>query len=140
MSSSDASAPNEVADVAELLAAIDGEFPARNADLTDEYIEQNPDPTRVKLSDDWFVILPAYMSWCLRSPRRNQLLVLDHTIDVLANFGRYTQAQPAELNFRSRCNPEQTNVIVSFLRWCQSGALIVHDEQVARSLRRWERG
>ena len=95
MSSSDASAPNEVADVAELLAAIDGEFPARNADLTDEYIEQKPDPTRVKLSDDWFVILPAYMSWCLRSPRRNQLLVLDHTIDVLANFGRYTQAQPA---------------------------------------------
>jgi hypothetical protein len=133
-------ASSEVADTAKLLAAIHGEFPVRDADLTDEYIEQNPDPTRVKLSDDWFVVLPAYMSWCVRSPRRNQLLVLDHTIAALADFGRYTQAQPAELNFRSRCNREQIAIIVAFLRWCQSGALIVHDEQVARSLRRWERG
>jgi hypothetical protein len=132
-------APSGVADAADLLAAIQREFPARRADLTDDYIEQNPNPIRVELSQDWFVILPAYMSWCVRSPRRNQLLVLDHTIDALANFGRYAKAQPVELNFRSRCNCEQRAVIVAFLRWCHSGALIVHDEQVARSLRRWER-
>ena len=125
---------------AKLRAAICTEFPARRQGLTDEYIEQNPDPFRVESSNDWMVILPAYMSWCMRSPLRNTLLVLDHTINALAIFGRTTQAQHSGLDFRSRCSRQQCAVIVAFLRWCQSGALIVHDEQVERSLRRWLQG
>ena len=88
---------------------------------------------------DWLAVMPAYMRWCVRSPLRNELLVLDHTVDALANFGRFEQSEPNHLNFRSLCNPRQQAVVAAFLRWCLSDEVLVHKEQAKRSLKHWQR-
>jgi len=122
----------------DLLASLDAEFPANPPGLTDAYIEQNPDPTDAEPANDWLVIMPAYMRWCVRSPRRDELLVVDHTISALANFGRFIKPEPPHLNFRALCSPQQKEVVTSFLQWCLSGEVFVHEEQVTRSLKHWQ--
>lgn len=121
-----------------LLASLKAEFPLASNGLSDEYIEQNPDPTCAEPKNEWLVIMPAYMSWCLRSPMRNELLVVDHTVNALANFGRFTEPDPAHMNFRSLCSPRQREVVIAFLQWCLDGEVLVIEEQVERSLKRWQ--
>ena len=121
----------------DLLASIQTEFPKGAVNLTDKYIEQNPDPTEADPLNNWLVVMPAYMSWCIRSPRRNELLVLDNTIHAIANFGRFKRHEPSHLNFWSLCNPDQRAVVASFLGWCLTGDVLVHEEQVERSLKYW---
>ncbi len=75
----------------------------------------------------------------IRSPLRDELLVLDHTVNALANFGRFSDPEPSHLNFRSLCNPEQRAVVIEFLNWCSSGEVLVLQEQVERSIRQWKR-
>ena len=122
----------------DLLASLKAEFPLSAPNLTDEYIELNPDPTDAEPLHTWLAIMPAYMSWCIRSPRRNELLVLDHTVNALANFGRYAQPEPSHMNFRSLCNSRQRAVVAAFLEWCLGGEVLVHEEQVERSLMHWQ--
>lgn len=122
----------------DVLAALRSEFPPTPPGLSDAYIEQNPDPTCAEPECEWLLLMPAYMSWCLRSPQRNELLVLDHTINALANFGRFTEPEPRHMNFRSQCNQRQREIVAAFLRWCLSGEVIVIEEQVKRSLKRWQ--
>lgn len=122
----------------DLLASLKIEFPNFEAGLTDEYIEQNPDPAGAESSNNWLAVMPAYMSWCVRSPLRNELLVLDHTVDALANFGRFEHPKPSHLNFRSLCNSRQRAVVAAFLRWCLCGEVLVHEEQAERSLKHWQ--
>jgi hypothetical protein len=122
----------------ELLASLNADFPKTPPGLSDEYIENNPDPANAEPRNDWLVLMPAYMSWCIRSPLRNELLVVDHTINALANFGRFAQPEPAHLNFRSLCNPRQKAVVTDFLRWCLSEEVLVSEDQVKRSLKRWQ--
>ncbi len=122
----------------DLVASLKAEFPLCVAGLTDEYIEQNPDPTDAEPLNNWLAIMPAYMSWCIRSPRRNELLVLDHTVNALAEFGRFSRPEPSHLNFRSLCNSRQRALVAAFLGWCLSGEVCVHEEQVERSLKHWQ--
>ncbi len=122
----------------DLLASLKTEFPPSPPSLTDEYIEQNPDPTDAEPANNWLVLMPAYMSWCIRSPLRDELLVLDHTIHALANFGRFTQPEPKHLNFWFLCSPRQRAVVAEFLRWSLSGEVLVLEDQVQRSLKRWQ--
>lgn len=122
----------------DVLASLNAEFPQVPPSLSDEYIEQNPDPTCADPKNEWLVVMPAYMSWCLRSPKRDELLVVDHTVNALANFGRFTEPEPAHLNFRSLCSPRQREAVLAFLRWCLSGEVLVIEEQVERSLKRWQ--
>ena len=122
-----------------LLASLKKSFPSPPAALTDEYIEHTPDPTEAEPLNEWLVIMPAYMSWCIRSPFRDELLVLDHTVTALANFGRFTDPEPNHLNFRSLCSPAQRAVVIEFLNWCNSGEVLVLQEQVERSIRQWQR-
>lgn len=121
----------------DLLTSLKAEFPVRADDPTDEYIEQNPDPTAAQPRHNWLIIMPAYMRWCIRSPLRNELLVLDHTVNALAEFGRFGQPEPAHLNFRALCNPGQRAVVAGFLDWCLNEKVLVHEEQVRRSLKHW---
>ena len=123
----------------DLLSSLTSEFPPRSASLTDEYIEQNPDPVCAAPLNDWLAVMPAYMSWCIRNPHRNELLVLDHTVDALANFGRFARSEPPHLNFKSKCSPGQRAVVAAFLAWCLSGSVLVNEDQASRSLRHWQR-
>ena len=121
----------------DLLASLKAEFPKTPPGPSDEYIENNPDPIDAEPKNNWLVLMPAYMSWCIRSPKRNELLVVDHTINALAEFGRFTQSEPEHMNFRSVCNPQQKEVVRAFLRWCLNGEVLVLENQVERSLKRW---
>ncbi len=123
----------------ELLALLKAEFPPAPPGLTDQYIERHPDPTCAEPKNEWLLLMPAYMSWCVRSPLRNELLVVDRTIDALANFGRFNQPEPSHMNFRSLCNPQQRAVVAAFLRWCLSGQVLVIEDHVERSLKRWQK-
>jgi len=122
----------------DLLTSLKTEFPPVLPSHSDEYIEQNPDPVSAEPKNDWLVLMPAYMAWCVRSPLRNELLVVDHTVNALANFGRFSQPEPAHLNFRFLCNPRQKAVVAAFLAWCNSGEVLVQEVQVERSLKRWQ--
>jgi hypothetical protein len=122
----------------DLLALLEAEFPRPPPSLDDEYIVRHPDPTCAEPKGEWLVLMPAYMSWCLRSPLRDKLLVVDHTGNALANFGRFTEPVPSHMNFRSLCNQQQREVVVGFLRWCLSGQVLIIEDQVQRSLKRWQ--
>ena len=122
----------------DLVDSLNTEFPSSPPGLTDSYIEKNPDPTCAEPAEDWLVIMPAYMSWCIRSPLRDELLVVDHTVGALANFGRYDKAEPRHLNFKSLCSVRQRAVVAAFLEWCLSGEVFVHEQQVKRSLKHWQ--
>ena len=123
----------------DLLESLKAEFPQCPASLTDDYIEQNPDPTSAEPLNNWLAVMPAYMSWCIRSPRRDELTVLDHTVNALANFGRFVQREPSHLNFRSMCSARQRAVVAAFLGWCLDGEVLVPKEQIERSLKHWQR-
>jgi hypothetical protein len=120
-----------------LLAEIADAFPGSVAMFSDSFIEENPDVSEIEASIDRHLAVPAYMAWCARNGHRPAELVHDFTVDALALFGRSKNLQITRLDFKHRCTPEQKQVVLKFLHWYLSPALLVNTEQVKRSIKRW---
>ena len=123
----------------DLVSSLDLAFPNGPSDLTDEYIESHPELLHATHLFPLFELVPAYMSWCLRSERRNELLVMDYTIQALSELGRHRHSEPEHLNFRAKCTALQREAVIQFLAWSLSGAPSVHKLQAERSLKQWLR-
>lgn len=122
---------------AKLSAAIEEAFPGSASALSDQFIESNPDLSQVEAPANLQIVVPAYMAWCTRNGHRPQELVHDYTLRALAEFGRSKNPSVAHLNFKHVCSAEQREVVTKFLRWCLDPALLLHTEQVERSLKHW---
>jgi hypothetical protein len=122
---------------AELCAQIEEAFPGCAFALPDAFIEANPDLSSQDASAGLQVVVPAYMAWCARNGHRPEELVHDYTLRALAEFGRSKSPAAPHLNFKHTCSPEQRAVVEKFLRWCLDPALLLHVEQVERSLKHW---
>jgi hypothetical protein len=119
-----------------LLEAIAREFPGLRA-LPDSFIEGNPDLACLRQPPDLQAVVPAYMAWCVRNAAEVNTLIPDYTVAALAEFGRSKNPAIAHLNFKHTCSPEQRVVVADFLRWCLNPDLVLHTEQIERSLKHW---
>lgn len=116
-------------------------FPSAADTPTDKFIEANPDVLWLSSPISLSVLVPAYLSWCVRHELDGRgTLVPDHTVRALAEFGRLKDPAIAHLNFKHTCSPEQRAVVAKFLRWCLNPDLILDGEQVKRALKYWEPG
>jgi len=122
---------------AELSAEIEEAFPGSASGLSDLFIEDNPDLSLVEASVGLQVVVPAYMAWCTRNGHRPEELVHDYTLRALAEFGRSKNPAVAHLSFKHTCSARQRQVVTRFLRWCLEPELLLHVEQVKRSLKHW---
>ena len=123
--------------IIELSAEIEEAFPGSALAVSDQFIEANPDLSLVEASARLQVVVPAYMVWCTRNAHRPQELVHDHTLRALAEFGRSKNPAVEHLNFKHGCSEKQREVVTKYLRWCLDPALLLHAEQVERSLKHW---
>lgn len=85
---------------------------------------------------DLLKTIPAYMAWCLNNPE-STALVIDYTVDALANTGRVKSPAPSWLDFKHRCSTEQRQVVADFLRWCLDTDRLVDRKQTERALKHW---
>ncbi|MFG6458193.1 hypothetical protein [Roseateles sp. BYS96W] len=85
---------------------------------------------------DLLKTIPAHMAWCLRNPESTSL-VIDYTIDALANTGRAKSPVPSWLDFKHRCSTEQRRVVADFLHWCLDTDRLVDRQQTERALKHW---
>jgi hypothetical protein len=107
------------------------------SDVPDAFIEANPDIDSVSGSFDPMILVPAYMTWCVRNAREHVTLIPDFTVGALAVYGRTKSAQTVHMSFKHTCSDEQRSVVAEFLRWCLDPDLILHKEQIKRALRHW---
>jgi hypothetical protein len=125
----------------QLARAIAEAFPDSVNGPADQFIEENSDPLWLKVPIDLAVVVPAYMSWCVRHALDGRgTLVPDHTVRALAEFGRSKNPAIAHLNFKHTCSEHQRAVVAKFLRWCMNPDLILDEEQIRRALKYWEPG
>jgi hypothetical protein len=125
----------------QLARAIAQAFPASAGTPTDQFIEANSDLLWLQPPVDLAVLVPAYMSWCVRHASNERgTLVPDHTVRALAEFGRSKNPSIAHLNFKHTCSEQQRAVVAKFLRWCLNPDLILDEEQIQRALKSWEPG
>ena len=120
----------------QLLEAIAKAFPRLHA-FPDSFIEVNPDLASLRQPLDLQAVVPAYMAWCVRNAAEVNTLIPDYTVAALAEFGRSKNPAIAHLNFKHTCSPEQGAVVAEFLRSCLNPNLVLHTEQIERSLKHW---
>ena len=120
----------------QLLEEITRVFPRLHA-VPDSFIESNPDLAYLSQPLDLQAVVPAYMAWCVRNAAVANTLIPDFTVVALAEFGRSTNPAIAHLNFKHTCSPAQRAVVAEFLRWCLNPTLLLHTEQIERSLKHW---
>ena len=85
---------------------------------------------------DLLKTIPAHMAWCLRNPD-STALVIDYTVDALANTGRVKSPAPSWLDFKHRCSGAQRQVVADFLHWCLDTDRLVDRQQTERALKHW---
>ncbi len=112
-------------------------FPDGSAPIEDEFIEKNTDITWLPGKIDLLGWVPSYMLWCARNRDANGNLVIDHTVNALAEYGRSKNPDIEHLNFKFLCNPKQRDVVLNFLQWCLTEELLVDKEQVRRACKNW---
>jgi hypothetical protein len=122
----------------ELARAIAEAFPASGSTPTDQFIEANSDLLWLAPPVDLTIVVPAYISWCVRHAFNERgTLVPDHTVRALAEFGRSKDPSIAHLNFKHTCSEDQRAVVAKFLHWCSNPDLILDSEQIQRALKYW---
>ena len=104
---------------------------------TDEWIVEHPNVMEIEGDFDSLKDVPAYMLWCVRNSEREDLLVIDYTLNALAEYGRCKDANLAHLNFRHLCNSDRRRVVRLFLSWCSDSLSMVDADQLERCIRRW---
>ena len=105
--------------------------------ITSEFILKNPDLMWLKNKEDLLVLVPSYILWCTRNRDSNGNLVIDGTINALAEYGRSKKEEIEHLNFKFSCKPNQREVVYSFLKWCLDEELLVDEEQIERAIKHW---
>lgn len=123
-------------DTAALLNELVKVFSVEPDQPSDSDIEAHPDHLLHGATTDLLKTIPAHMAWCLRNPE-STMLVIDYTIDALANTGRVKSPGPSWLDFKHRCSTEQRRIVANFLRWCLDTDRLVHREQTERALKHW---
>jgi hypothetical protein len=110
-------------------------FPAVNQDeITDSYIIANQNLMDLEGKIDFLLYVPVYMLWCVRNKDNYDQLVTDRTIYSIAEFGRSKEQN----SFKCCCNLKQKFAVVAFLQWCRKNLVVVHEEQIDRSIKRWK--
>ncbi|WP_440877635.1 hypothetical protein [Thalassotalea sp. PLHSN55] len=123
----------------ELISDIVNGFNLSDNDLvSDSFISENEDLMWIKSEINLMHYVPSYMIWCIKYNNSADNLVCDYTINALAEYGRRKETSSNYLNFKSKCSPKQTVIIVQFLNWCLNNLLICDKEQIERSIKRWQ--
>jgi hypothetical protein len=121
-----------------LIEEIAAAFPSTAEVIPDAVIEANPDIFSLQGPVDFRVVVPAYISWCVRHATDGRgTLVPDYTVHALAEFGRSKDSSIAHLNFKHTCSLRQRAAVASFLHWCLNPDLILNKEQIKRALKNW---
>ena len=105
--------------------------------LSDEFIRNNTNILWIKEKINFMEFLPSYMLWCVENRDIDGSLVCDHTISVLAEFGRAKDTPNNYLNFKYRCNDRQKAVVNCFLNWCLLNLIFCNKEQIKRAIKNW---
>ena len=105
--------------------------------ICDEFIRSNEDVMWIKEEVDLAKYVPSYMYWVARNGVDENGLVSDHTLAALAEYGRCKDSSIKHLNFKYLCSLRQKEVVINFLKWCQTNLLISDGEQVSRAIKQW---
>ncbi len=114
-------------------------FKGDDPSVSDEFILSNGDIMWLKEEVDLAKYVPSYMYWVARNGIDEHGLVSDHTLSALAEYGRCKDGDIKHLNFKHLCNPKQKEVVINFLKWCQTNLLISDSEQVLRAIKQWSK-
>jgi hypothetical protein len=112
-------------------------FPDGSVPIEDEFIESNPDIAWLNEKVDLLSLVPCYMLWCARNRDANGNLVIDGTVNALAEYGRSKNLKLDHLNFKYLCTSTQKEVVLKFLQWCLTEELLGNEEQVRRTCKNW---
>ncbi len=105
--------------------------------VTDNFIEANQNIMELGDEVDYFKIVPAYMLWCLR--KKDLLLVDMWTVNALSEYGRTKIKDNTYFNFKYRCNAEQKDCVLSFLKWCNNEIITAEKIQIERAIKQWSK-
>ncbi|MCW9027897.1 MAG: hypothetical protein OQJ80_03105 [Kangiella sp.] len=103
----------------------------------DDFIEANTDITWQNERTDLINLVPSYMLWCARNRDVDGNLVIDYTVNALAEYGRSKNPNIEHLNFKFLCSSKQKLVVLQFLQWCLAEELLVNEVQVQRACKHW---
>jgi len=103
--------------------------------IPDHIIRNNPDPL-FDLTNDVFLSLPSYMTWCLKSGHFHENII-ESTILALSQLGRAKYSPEGQTQFKYRCNNEQLNAVLEFLHFYTSDNFL--QEYAHRALKQWEK-
>ncbi|BCD96478.1 hypothetical protein [Marinagarivorans cellulosilyticus] len=112
-------------------------FPDGSVPIDDEFIEENADIAWLNEKMSLLILVPSYMLWCTRNRDSNGNLVVDGTVNALAEYGRSKKPEIEHLSFKFLCNSTQREVVLKFLQWCLTEELLVNEEQVQRACKHW---
>lgn len=112
----------------ELFAA----FPSLvNEELSDSYIEENPDPIWSVPNIPLIRAIPLYMLWCTKYSDEEGQLVFSGTISALNKYARATNKEIPWQDFKFQCNREQAKVVLNFLIWCKDNLTLSYDPDIS---------
>lgn len=103
--------------------------------VTNDFIMHNQDIMELVEETDYFQYVPAYMLWCLIN--KDSELVDMNIVNALAEYGRSKNHENNYLNFKFRCNIEQKNTVIMFLKWCMAEISTSDKTQIERALKNW---
>ncbi len=114
-------------------------FRGEDPSISEEFIRSNEDLMWLKEEVDLTKYVPSYMYWVTRNGTDENGLVSDHTLAALAEYGRCKDGDIKHLNFKHLCNPSQKEVVINFLKWCQTHLLLSDNEQISRAIKQWSK-
>ncbi len=105
--------------------------------VPDNYIQENVDLMWIKEEINTLLYVPSYILWCINNKEKEGSLVVDYTLNALAEYGRSKNKENSHLNFKFLCNSTQIKAIFKFLKWCESNLELIDEKQLQRSLKHW---
>jgi hypothetical protein len=105
--------------------------------VSDEFITSHPNLMWLDEEINYMVYVPIFMVWCLLNKHDEGILVYDHTISALSEFGRCKNRHLNHLNFKFLCNTEQKELVYQFLIWCRSKLSLPYEKQLDRTIKSW---
>ena len=118
---------------------LEAAFPSRNANepVSNGRIRDGRGPMEEELEGPLINHVPAYLKYCVANEGEDSL-VLMHTINAVAEYGRCKNPENGHLNFKFQCNKDQIHAVLEFLHWAMNQPS--EDEtQIARAIKNWRK-
>jgi len=94
---------------------VEGFYLSDGVIISDDFIRLNDDLMSLKEKMDPMIYVPSYMVWCIENQNLVDSLVIDYTINALAEYGRSKTKTGSYLSFKFDCSVKPIGLFIKFL-------------------------